>query len=215
MKITFADLWRPTGTIDRGPYALVGVVGFALKHNLDRLVATFGFHRPWGVFNYWAPVREGAGITTLTRDDIIFLGTMLALALPFIWVGVVLTLKRLRSARLPAPLVALFFVPFLNLVFFLLLCLWPKHDAEPSDLERPKGGFLARIVPESRLGSAALAVLLTSLLGFGLVLLGSQFLLSYGWGLFVAVPFVVGFLAALIHGIREQRTVSECLRVAY
>src|SRR5215813_10343965 len=159
MKITSANLLRPTGTIVLGPYALVGVVGFALKHNLDRLVATFGFHRPWGVFNYWAPVRDAAGITALTKDDIIFLGTMLALALPFIWVGVVLTLKRLRSARLPAPLVALFFVPFLNLVFFLLLCLWPKHDAEQSEPEKPSGWSLARIVPESRLGSAALAVL--------------------------------------------------------
>lgn len=46
MKITFAELWRPSGTVDRGTYALVGVLGFALKHNLDRLLATYGFHRP-------------------------------------------------------------------------------------------------------------------------------------------------------------------------
>ena len=63
MKITFADLWRSGGTIDRGPYALVGLIGFALKHNLDRLVATFVFHRPWGLFNYWVPVRDVARIT--------------------------------------------------------------------------------------------------------------------------------------------------------
>jgi len=39
MKITFGDLWRSSGTIDRGPYALIGLIGFALKHNLDRFVA--------------------------------------------------------------------------------------------------------------------------------------------------------------------------------
>ena len=39
MKTTFGEFWRPNGTIDRGTYALVGVLGFALKHNLDRIVA--------------------------------------------------------------------------------------------------------------------------------------------------------------------------------
>ncbi len=27
----FSELWRWRGTIERGPYALIGVVGFALK----------------------------------------------------------------------------------------------------------------------------------------------------------------------------------------
>src|SRR5271166_522401 len=45
MKITFRDLWQSSGTIDRGAYALAGLLGFALKHNLDRFVAGYGFHR--------------------------------------------------------------------------------------------------------------------------------------------------------------------------
>jgi hypothetical protein len=44
MKITF---WRSSGTIDRGPYALVELIGFTLKHNVDRRVATYVFPRPW------------------------------------------------------------------------------------------------------------------------------------------------------------------------
>src|SRR5713226_2088483 len=47
MKIKFSDLWRWDGTVDRGPYALIGVVGFALKHNMDRALATLVFHRRW------------------------------------------------------------------------------------------------------------------------------------------------------------------------
>jgi hypothetical protein len=38
-----------------------------------------------------------------------------------------MTLKRLRSAGLSLPLAALFFVPFVNLVFFLALSLWPER----------------------------------------------------------------------------------------
>src|SRR5436190_7393890 len=135
MKITFGDLWRSTGSIDRATYALVGVLGFAVKHNLDRFVASYGFHRPWGLFNYWVPVRDIARVTDLRGQEAIFLGTMVALSLPFIWVGVMLTMKRLRSAGMATQLVALFFVPFVNLFFFLVLCLVPARSLPQPGLQ--------------------------------------------------------------------------------
>lgn len=160
MKITFADLWRSSETIDRGPYAVVWLVGFALKHNLDRVVATLVFHRPWGLFNYWVPVRDVARVTALRTGDALFLSTMLGLALPFVWVGVALTTRRLRSANLPSSLALLFFVPFLNLLFLLLLCLVPARD--PASTEHsgqwPRSSSFARIIPESVLGSAAISL---------------------------------------------------------
>ncbi|HSY92990.1 MAG TPA: hypothetical protein VK812_16585 [Candidatus Binatus sp.] len=216
MKITFGDLWRSNGTIGRGAYALVGVLGFAIKHNLDRLVASYGFHRPWGLFNYWVPVRDVARITELRGNEAVFLGTMVALSLPFIWVGVVLTMKRLRSAGLPTHLVALFFLPFLNLLFFLILCFLPERSllwASPKADSR-QGSSLARIFPESALGSAAISLLITVPVGLGVALLGAQVLTNYGWGLFVALPFTMGFAAALVYGTRQPRTMSGCVGVA-
>src|SRR5258706_4585877 len=35
----FADLWRWDGKVSRGKYAAVGLIGVAIKHNLDRLIA--------------------------------------------------------------------------------------------------------------------------------------------------------------------------------
>lgn len=213
MKIAFSDLWRSSGTINRGTYALVGVLGFALKHNLDRLVAYYGFHRPWGLFNYWVPVRDVARITDLHGAEAGFLETMVALSLPFIWVGVVLTMKRLRSAGLPTQLVALFFVPFLNLLFLLALCLVPERapSAEPAE---KKTSSLARFFPESALGSAAVSLLITVPLGLAVALLGTQVLANYGWGLFVALPFTMGFAAALVYGLRQPRSMKGCIGVA-
>lgn len=216
MRITFADLWRLDGTVERGTYALVGFLGFALKHNLDRVVATSLFHRPWGVFNYWVPLRDVARITSLHSDDAIFLATMVAMALPFIWVGVALTTKRLRSANLPSQLVLLFFVPFLNLLFFLLLCVVPARTpaaASPEVKEAP-GSFFTRVVPESVLGSASISLLFTVPTAICLVLLGVNFLQIYGWGVFVALPFAMGFTSALIHSVRHQRSLGSCVAVA-
>jgi uncharacterized membrane protein YhaH (DUF805 family) len=216
MKIKFADLWRSSGTVDRGTYALVGLVGFALKHNLDRLVATSVFHRPWGLFNYWVPLRDVARITALRSGDAIFLETMVVLALPFVWIGVALTLKRLRSANLPSQLVLLFFVPFLNLLFLLLLCLIPARNSTVSEgqKDRQRGSPFARIVPDSVLGSAAISLLLTVPVGLVMVLIGVRLLTNYGWGLFVALPFTMGFAAALIYGLRQPRSFGGCVGVA-
>jgi uncharacterized membrane protein YhaH (DUF805 family) len=216
MKITFADLWRSSGTVDRGTYVVVGLVGFALKHNLDRLVATLAFHRPWGLFNYWVPLRDVARVTALRSGDAVFLETMVVLSLPFIWVGVALTIKRLRSVNLPPSLVLLFFIPFLNLLFFLLLCLVPTRISATREQETkpPKTSPFARIVPESVVGSAAISLLVTVPAGVGMVLFGVRLLTIYGWGLFVAVPFTMGFAAAVIYGLRQPRNLGGCIAVA-
>jgi hypothetical protein len=220
MRITFSDLWRPSGSIDRGTYALVGTVGFILKNNLDRFVAAYFFHYYWGFFNYWAPLREVARVTQLRGRDAVFLETMVAMALPFIWVGVVMTLKRLRSAGLPLGLVTLFFVPFVNLVFFLVLSLWPERETkninrghrEPQ--RNVTESVLARAVPHSAIGSAAAALVITVPIGLIMAVLGTKLLVTYGWGLFVALPFVVGFAAAIIYGIHEPRSLGACMAVA-
>jgi hypothetical protein len=216
MKIAFAELWRPTGTVDRGTYALVGVLGFALKHNLDRLIATYVFCRPWGFFNYWVPVRDVVRITALSRQDALFLATMLTFSLPFIWVGVTMTQKRLRSANLPSQLLLLFFVPVLNLLFFLFLCLAPER-ASATQHRAPHERTKSRLVqhlPESALGSAAVSLLITVPLGVGTALFGTLFLTHYGWGLFVALPFTMGFAASLIYGLRQPRGLTSCVGVA-
>lgn len=216
MKLKLADLWRAGGTIDRGTYAIIGVLGFALKHNLDRFVASYWFHRPWTLFNYWMPVRDIARITELPRRDAAFLATMVALAFPFIWVGVVLTMKRLRSAGLPLPLMILFFVPFLNLAFFLVLCLLPGHTTSTSEPSAARAeSLLWRVLPDSALGSAAVSLVITVPLGVGAAVLGAEVLQNYGWGLFVALPFCMGFAAAMIYGIRRPRSFGGCLWVAF
>ena len=123
MRIKFDDLWTWNGTLDRGSYALIGLIGFAIKHNLDRYVAHEVFGRPWTLFNYWIPLNQAIRITSLSSTDGRFLLEMVILSLPFIWVGVVCTLKRIRDAGLPLAWVAVFFCPSRNLAFFLLFLL--------------------------------------------------------------------------------------------
>jgi len=45
VSLSIPRIVRPDGTVGRGAYAAVGLVLFAVKHNIDRFVASFVFHR--------------------------------------------------------------------------------------------------------------------------------------------------------------------------
>lgn len=124
----FADLWRLDGKVDRKTYALVGLIGFAIKRVLDLLTASHFLHRDVSFFNYWLPLGRGARLSRLSESEVKFLATMLLVAMPFIWIGLAMTVRRLRDAGQPVWLVVLFFVPVLNVLFFLALCLLPPRE---------------------------------------------------------------------------------------
>src|SRR5678816_3377432 len=108
------DVWSSVGKIGRARYLATGLVLFALKHNIDRLLAAaYGY--PWEIFNYWI-FDSPSGIAKLTEQDAWFYGALVLVALPFVWAGTMLTLRRLRDAGLPLWFVIFFFLPFLNLI---------------------------------------------------------------------------------------------------
>ena len=92
----------------------------------------------WRILNYWVSDIP-TGITTITRREASFYALLIVIALPFIWIGTVLTLRRLRDANLPLWLVALFFLPFFNLAFFIILVAIPSEA--PSDHENSHQDF--------------------------------------------------------------------------
>jgi len=210
-----SDLWRWDGRVSRSAYAVVGLVGVAVKHNLDRLIAS-SFLGYKSSFNYWAPLGKAARLDHLSNTEAKFLATLLFVSIPFIWVGVAMTVKRLRDAGQPVWLVVLFFVPFVNLLFFLLFCALPPHerthDSEAAPWPGPHG--IDRFIPHSKLGSAALSLAVTTVLGLGFVLMGTLVIGAYGWGLFVALPFCLGMFSVLLYSYHEPREWFDCLAVA-
>src|SRR5713101_5100784 len=155
MNILRTDLWSWRGRIDRAEYAILGVLLFGIKYNVDRLIAGVAFHRSWYIFSYWVPginVHRGG----IPRSDWPFFLTLLIVSLPFIWTGVALTLRRLRATELPPWLVVFFFLPVLNVFFFLLLSVLPSRQGDQKgDVPANVGGrrFLFRLIPEHPVGS--------------------------------------------------------------
>jgi len=181
-----------------------------VKVNVDRLLA--GVHgRYWDPLDYWIP--GDVPLRELSRADLPLYATLALVAVPFLWAGVLLTLRRLRDAGLPVWLVALFFVPFVNLLLFLVLCAAPTASADDQGAS-PRSGLLERLLPRGKWASAAAGLAFTGVLSVLLTLLGTVVLGTYGWGLFVGIPFLSGLLSALVYGYREPRSAASCVGVA-
>jgi uncharacterized membrane protein YhaH (DUF805 family) len=201
MKIR--DLWRWSGKANRSSYLLTGLILFAVKHNLDRFIAS-RFQRPWTLWNYLLPTRDNY---SWTPEEMKFMALLLVTALPFIWIGLNMTAKRLRDAGQSLWLTAVFFAPLVNLIFFALLCILPsargteeqnRHLVAPSDFW-----------PLSRSGSAALAVAVGGFGGAVCAWANIRWLGNYGFSLFVALPFVMGYTAVWVVTRRRQATIAD------
>jgi hypothetical protein len=217
MDLTFRNLWTWEGTLSRGAYARIGVAAFAIKYVFDYFAASIVFGRPWTFVNYWIPVSQAIRITSLSFADARFLLIMLALSFPFIWVGVVCTLKRLRDAGMPLGWVFLFFLPIMNLAFFFLVCLLPRRVPQNKPVAISGDANKNRFddwMSRSSSASAALAALLTGVAGFALSYFSIFVLVKYGWGLFVAEPFCTGFVAVLVHAYFGHKSFGDAMLVS-
>ena len=264
-KPVVSDLWKSEGTIDRVPYATLGVSLLSIKYCIDVSIAELIFHRHWEIWNYIFP-GQALDFIRLTGSDRLFYLTLIVLALPFIWIGVVLTMRRLRSSGLPVFLVKLFFVPVINLVMFVLLCVLPKEKEEsiftadggsnplitsadsrtlapklrgdsdaPQSPQSPQSPQLPQSpeppqLPQwpkpnrpkplvvttttSNREEALRTLVQTVPAGLFLIWLGSVLLQSYGWGLFLGVPFGVGMGSAFLYGKDNPKTMAQCQGIA-
>lgn len=208
MKPKLNDLFRTAGEIPRSTFFIWAWLLFAIKFNLDRLVVRLALDREWSVFSYFGEPFPGFSEISPTRTPKELL-LLLAVSIPFLWVGIVLSVKRLRSAKLPLWLAVLFVVPILKLFLFLALAIIPARAAgEERKKEAPSW------LPKSAFGSALAAVVATVLLAALAAAIGAQTMGQYGWALFAGIPFSMGFLSTLIFGARERRTLGESVSVA-
>jgi hypothetical protein len=204
----FLDCREPLG---RGGYFFAGILLCALKYNIDRALMWHLSGQRWSLLDY-TKVGEYIWPKFPTFDDFGDLALLLGISLPFMTLGVVLTLRRLRSLQFSPWLVLIFFAPVIKIIFFLLLCLLPERDETATGTR--SNTSLGRFIPRSGRKAAVAGIILATVISTLGVVLGTMVLRQYGWALFVGVPFALGFFSVLVFGYHEKRSLKSCLKVS-
>ncbi|HUR29061.1 MAG TPA: SRPBCC family protein, partial [Planctomycetota bacterium] len=193
--------------VDRRTYALVGFGLMLFKYAVDATAIHTFAHAIWTPLDYMSPlitVRQ----QKLGPDHA---GLQLALALwtlPFMWIGLTMTIRRAYDAGFPAGAGLLYFVPVFNYLWMLSLCCAPSmapRTRGTSNETRPIGSLYTR-----GLVAIVAALLVTS----ALLAYSVYALRSYGTALFIGAPALVGALSSYLYNRGEPRPVLEAVLLA-
>ncbi len=192
---------RPVG---RREYLVWGALLTLVKFAGDAALVWLGTGQLWTPADYLRSVP----LLLATRLEAAPAWLMPALALwtlPFLWIGVTMTLRRALDAGLSAWTTLLFFVPYLNYALMALLALLPSRP-RPLPAEPPRAY-------EHRLPSALLAIGVGLAVGLGMLTLSVATFERYGVALFFGTPFAVGALTAFLFNRRYPATGRETIEV--
>lgn len=200
-------LWFGSTPVTRRTYAASGFGLMALKYAVEALVVHQVTGRWFSPLDYLNPLLT-ARQTALGGNDWL-LAAMAAWTLPFLWIGVSMTWRRLEDAGFPPLLVALYFVPLTNYLLMLTLCGLPSRPR----LFKERPGSLAAGTREGMrsalLGAALGTAIALAMTGASVLVFG-----AYGTTLFAATPFVMGAASAFVYNAAAPRPLGKTLLVA-
>jgi len=192
--------------VDRRSYRLHGAGLMLFKYGVDVAVVWAFAHRLWTPLTYLNPVWVLRA--QLLRDAPPWLGPALVIwTLPFLWIGVSMTLRRAVDAGESPWVCLLFFVPVVNYGVMLLLSLLPSRVVRVGP-----AAHCDAVDPRFRAGllgvAAALAITIPT------VLIGVYLRRMYSAGLFLGTPFTIGYISAYVFNARGAQSEGHTMQVA-
>lgn len=197
-----AKLWFSlNGRVGRTEYVLSGIGLMALKYAIDAAIV-YGAERhiltPLEFLSPLFTTRE----KLLGHSDVSGMTALIAVALPFLWIGVSMSVRRAVDAAWSPFVGLLFVVPFLNFIVMLALSIAPSKSSEPWTLPNVEASNVDRVK------SALLGVVLG--MGIAVVMMGVSvgILREYTGILFFATPFLMGAASGHVYNHRPRDWVS-------
>jgi uncharacterized membrane protein YhaH (DUF805 family) len=192
--------------VDRRTYALVGFTLMLVKYAIDASVVHAITNVTWTPLDYMSPLY------TIRRNKLGLEHEWLQLALalwtlPFMWIGLTMTIRRAHDAGFPAGTGLLYFVPGFNYLWMLALCFVPSHAPRVAGVRvgNPIGSIYAR---------GLVAILVSLAVTVALLAFSIYALRSYGTALFVGAPALFGALSSYIYNRGELRPILESVMLA-
>ncbi len=197
-----------TAPVDRRHYLVHGAALMALKYAVDAGIVRLATGAWWSPLDYVSPVwstREAA----LAGSPTWLMAAMALWTLPFLWIGVSMTMRRAVDAGLSGWLCLLFFVPFLNYVLMLVLSLLPTRP------HTAMWGVARDAASDSKLREALLALAAGLAVSVPTVLISVLVVRSYSTPLFLGTPFSLGAIGAYVLNRTHPRSLGYTFEVVF
>ncbi len=206
--------------VTRRAYLVTGLCLMAAKYVIEGGLIFAATGKVWPIYAFFSPIYAIRAEILSPAPD--WLTLVLGLTtLPFLWIGVSMSVRRAVTAGMSAWVGILFLVPIAN--YFLMVILAALPDRRPAawspaplgpyrrgKMEGPPSG----VEIDHPLKSALLGVLCA--VGFGLSMLAfSVYALDiYGFALFFVTPFVMGAMSAYIYNRPTIQPLGATMGVA-
>jgi uncharacterized membrane protein YhaH (DUF805 family) len=191
--------------VNRQTYCINGFGLAALKYLGDVALVGITTGQFWKPTDY-LHTTHSLFFTTLPSAPAWLIPALAIWTLPFLWIGITLTLRRALDAGLSPWWTMVFFVPFANYLLMVALCLIPSSSkkVQSEGITKPGG---------TRMSGAIIGI--AAGVCFALVVIVAAVLLrgEYGYTLFFGAPFATGALTAFLFNRRFPGTVRETLQV--
>lgn len=215
--------------VSRKAYLASGAGLMALKVALDNAIAFAATGKPWPLAAYLAPsmvmktqaMQSAQQASGPTPDGALAL--MALVALPFLWVGVTMTIRRAADAGYSPWLGILFLVPGVNYLTMLFFAAVPSTKKDDKWVPVQLGPFRQNrdAAPLSEMGpvppglkSALLGLIAPIALALTMVIISVKGAAIYGGALFFATPFVMGLTTAIIYNRTHLRPLGATIGLA-
>ncbi len=198
--------------VSQRAYLTTGVALMALKYAVDAGVAwavTGKFFSPVDYINPLLTLRNqalGGGPDVKAPEGLLI--EMAIFTLPFLWIGVSMTLRRAVDAGFSPWLGLLFFVPGVNYLTMIVLAILPSKATSSWPLPAPPP------VLDAQLTSALLGVAASVGIAGAMTLLSVFGLGKYGASLFFGTPLLMGACAAFLFNHKHPRSMGSSIVVA-
>jgi hypothetical protein len=199
-------LWFTFGVpVGRRDYFVNGLGLMVAKYAIDATVIGLLLGVRWTPVQYLSPTLLSHG-GSLGAAPAWFAPALALWTLPFVWIGVGMSMRRALDAGWSAWSALLFFLPGLNYVYLAALCLAPPRP-------RPAVAPQPTTARTRRLPGALMAMAVGVAVGLGMVGISVYGAHSYGASLFFGTPFALGAVTGFLFSRRYPATPTETVEV--